>query len=53
MFGDVVIVCKFFCDFESFVCLDGKFVIVLDIKKCFGENIIEIVELVKVVLGEV
>ncbi|MEZ9605911.1 efflux RND transporter permease subunit [Vibrio cyclitrophicus] len=50
-FGDVATVRRAFRDPESFARLDGKFAVVLDIKKRAGENIIETVELVKAVMA--
>ncbi len=51
-FADVATVRRSFRDPESFARLDGKSAVVLDVKKRAGENIIETVELVKLVIEE-
>ncbi|MGR5131250.1 efflux RND transporter permease subunit [Vibrio alfacsensis] len=51
-FGDVATVRRAFRDPESFARLDGEPAIVLDVKKRAGENIIDTVDLVKLVIAE-
>ncbi|MBD1555591.1 efflux RND transporter permease subunit [Vibrio sp. S9_S30] len=51
-FGDIAIVRRAFRDPESYARLDGESAVVLDVKKRAGENIIETVDLVKLVLEE-
>jgi len=51
-FADVATVRRAFRDPESYARLDGESAIVLDVSKRAGENIIETVELVKLVLAE-
>lgn len=51
-FGDVATVRRAFRDPESYARLDGKSAIVMDVKKRAGENIIETVDLIKLVLEE-
>ncbi|MGR5322358.1 efflux RND transporter permease subunit [Vibrio sp. DNB22_17_1] len=51
-FGDVASVRRAFRDPESFARLDGEPAIVLDVKKRAGENIIDTVDLVKLVIAE-
>lgn len=50
MFQDVVILYCMFKDFISFVCINGQFVLVLEVSKCSGVNIIEIIENVWVIV---
>jgi len=51
-FGDVATVRRAFRDPESYARLDGKSAVVMDVKKRAGENIIETVDLIKLVLEE-
>lgn len=51
-FGDVATVRRAFRDPESYARLDGKSAVVMDVKKRAGENIIETVDLIKLVLAE-
>lgn len=51
-FGDIATVRRAFRDPESYARLDGESAVVLDVKKRAGENIIETVDLVKLVLAE-
>ncbi|RJX74459.1 efflux RND transporter permease subunit [Vibrio sinensis] len=51
-FGDVATVRRAFRDPDSYARLDGKPAVVLDVKKRAGENIIETVDLIKVVMAE-
>lgn len=49
-FGDIAQIRRNFRDVESYARLDGDSAIVLDVKKRAGENIIEMVELVKQII---